>query len=150
MAKVKLVHVPYKGGAESAIATAAGQVDTSFASVTSALPLLRADKLRPLAVTSMKRASLMPSIPTVDESGLPGYDRSTWYSMLAPAGVPRDIIARLNVEIGKVVNATDMIDLLNKQSLEPQTSTPEQLAALVRAEIVQNAKLIKLTGLKPE
>lgn len=150
MAKVNIVHVPYKGGAEVAVAIAAGEVDMSFPSVTTALPLLEAGKLRALAVTSAKRASLMPSVPTLDESGLPGYDRSSWYGVLAPAGVPKDVIARLNAAIAKVVNTLEMKESLNRQGFEPQTSTSEQFAALIRREIAQNAKLVKLAGLKAE
>jgi tripartite-type tricarboxylate transporter receptor subunit TctC len=151
MAKVNIVHVPYKGGsAESVIAAASGQVDMTFASITSALPLLGVGKLRPLAVTSTKRASLMPSIPTLDESGLPGYDYSGWYGVIAPAGVPSDIIAWLNAVIVKAVNTPEMKESFNKQGREPQTNEPEQFAALIRSELAQNAKLAKLAGLKAE
>ena len=150
MAKVSIVHVPYKGGAESVIANAAGEVDLNFASINTALPLLEAGKLRPLAVTSAKRSSLMPSIPTLDESGLPGYDRTGWWGVLAPAGVPKDIIAQLNAAIAKAVNTPEMKESLNKLGFEPQTSTPEQFAALIRSEIAQNATLIKTAGVKAE
>ena len=151
MAKVNIVHVPYKGGsAESVIAVAVGQIDISFPNITAALPLLEARKVRSLAVTSAKRASLMPSIPTLDESGLPGYDRSTWYGLLAPAGVPKVIIAQLHAVIDKVVNAPEMKESFNKQGAEPQTNTPEQFAALIRSELAQNASLVKLAGLKVE
>ncbi len=150
MAKVKLVHVPYKGGSESVVAAAAGDVDISFASTTSALPFLRSGRLRPLAVTSAKRASLMPSIPTMGESALPGYDHSVWYGVLAPAAVPKDILARLNAAIRKAVDLPQTKEVLKAQGLEPQTNTPEQFAALIRAEIAQNAKLIKLADLKAE
>ncbi len=151
MAKVNIVHVPYKGGsAESIIAVAVGQIDISFPNITAALPLLEARKVRSLAVTSARRASLMPSIPTLDESGLPGYDRSTWYGLLAPAGVPKDIIAQLHAVIGKVVGTPGMKEAFNKQGAEPQTNTPEQFAALIRSELAQNASLVKLAGLKVE
>lgn len=150
MAKVRLVHVPYKGGADAVVATASGQVDMSFASVTSALPLIKVGKLKALAVTSATRVSSAPSIPTVNESGLPGYDRSSWYGIAAPAAVPKDIIARLNAEIGKAVNTPEMKESLNKQGLEPQTNTSEQFVALVHKEIADSARLIKLTGAKAE
>ncbi len=150
MAGVKLVHVPYKGGSESVVAAAAGQVDINFASTTSALPLLKSGRLRPLAVTSTKRASLMPSIPTVAESALPGYDHSVWYGVLAPSGVPRDIVTRLNTAIRKAVDLLQTKEALKAQGLEPQTTTPEQFAALIRTEMVQNAKLIKVADLKAE
>lgn len=149
-AKVSIVHVPYKGGAESTIAAASGEVAMTFAAVAVALPLVNTGKLKPLAITSVKRASLLPRIPTIAESGVPGYDYSAWYGMLAPAGVPRDIIARLNVAIGKAVQTPDTKEALTKQGLEPAANTPEQFAALIRADLAQTVKLIKLTGLKAE
>lgn len=150
MAKVDIVHVPYRGGAENAIANASGQVEMSFLSVPSITPLLVGGRLRPLAVTSIKRASFMPSLPTLDESGLRGYDYSNWNGVTGPAGMPKDIIARLNAMIGKVVNTSDMKESLNRQGLEPQTSTPEQFAAFIHTEVAKNAKLIKLIGMKAE
>ncbi len=150
MAKLNIVHVPYKGGAESVIANAAGEVDLNFASINTVLPLLEAGKLRPLAVTSARRSSLMPLIPTLDESGLPGYDRVGWWGVLAPAGAPKDIIAQLNAIIAKAVSTSEMKKSLNKLGFEPQTSTPEQFAALIRNEIAQNARLIKTAGVKAD
>jgi tripartite-type tricarboxylate transporter receptor subunit TctC len=150
MANVRIVHVPYKGATEFVIANAAGEVDMSFASITPALPFLEAEKLRALAVTSAKRVSFIPSIPTLHESGLPGYDRSSWYGVLAPARVPKEIITQLNAAIGKAFNTPEVKTALNKQALEPQTSTPEQYGAFVRDEIAQNARLIKLSGVKAE
>lgn len=150
MAKVNIVHVPYKGSADIVVAIASGQIDMSFPSITVAQPLVDVGKLRALAVTSAKRMSSVPSIPTLDESGLPGYDRSAWYGVAAPAGVPKAIIARLNSEIGKAVNTAEMKESFNKQGLEVQTDTPEQYAAFIHSEIVQNAKLVQSAGVKPE
>jgi len=150
MADVKLSHVPYKGSMESAIATAAGQIEISFPSIASVGPLLDAGKLRAIAVTSAKRALSMPSLPTISESGLPGYDRRSWFGVIAPAGVSKDIIARLNAVLAKVGNAPEIKSALNKQGLEPQTTSPEEFAAFIRSEIAQNAKLIKLSGAKTE
>jgi tripartite-type tricarboxylate transporter receptor subunit TctC len=150
MAKSSLAHVPYKGSSESAIATAAGQIDMSFPDATAVLPLVDAGRLKALAVTSAKRASMLPSMPTLSESGLPGYDYSTWKGVLAPAGVPKDIIARLNAVIGKAVDTPEIKESLNKQGLDPQTSTPEQFAALIHGDIAKNAKLIALAGVKVE
>lgn len=150
MAKVNIVNVPYKGGADNVIAAASGQVDMSFASIPSLLPLLEAGRIRPLAVTSARRASLLPSLPTLDESGLPGYDRSSWQGVLAPAGVPKDIIVRLSTAIGRVVDIPEMNQALIKQGLEPQTNTPEQFAAFIHRELAKNAELIKSIGAKTE
>ena len=150
MAGVNIVHVPYRGSAESVLATAAGQIDMSFASVTSALPLLDAGKAKPdavkvtpLAVTSAKRASSAPSVPTLDEAGLPGFDLFSWYGVVGPVGISKEILARLNAAIGKVVNTPEMKDAFNKQGLEAQTDTLEQFTAFIHSEIVRNAKLIK-------
>ncbi len=150
MAKVSLVHVPYKGAGESVVATASGQVDINFPSAPAALPLLGAGKFRALAVTSARRSSLLPSIPTLDESGLAGYDVPTWYGVLAPAAVPKDIIAQLTAAIGKVVNTPEMKEAINKQGMEPQTSSPEQFAAFMRRQSGQIAKLVELAGMKAE
>lgn len=150
MAKVKIVHVPYKGGAESSIATAAGQIDMSFASITSAMPFVHAGKLKALAITSAKRTSLQPSIPTIDESGVPGYDRTSWYGVCASAGAPKDVIARLNAAIVKTLGISDLKDSFHRQGLEARASTPEQFATFIQGEIAQNIKLVKLIGLKPE
>jgi tripartite-type tricarboxylate transporter receptor subunit TctC len=148
--KVNIVHVPYKGASEFVIAAAGGQIDMGFPSITPALPLLETGKLKALAVTSVKRSALLPQVPTVSESGLPGYEVSTWYGVTAPAGVPKEIVSRLNAVIGKAVNAPEMKEALNKQGLEPRTSTPEQFAAFVKTEIAQNAKLIKAAGIQAE
>ena len=150
MAKVKTINVPYKGGSETVVATAGGQVDMSFPTLMTALPAVNAGKLRALAVTSMKRASLTPSIPTLNESGLSGYDRPSWFGVVAPAGVSKDIIARLNSLMVKAINTPETKDSLIKQGFEPQTNTPKQFAALIRNEIDQTARLIKLLGIRPE
>ena len=150
IAKINITHVPYKGAAEFVVANASGQIEISFPAIPAALPLINAGKLRALAVTTKTRASLMPSIPTLDELGLRGYDRSAWYGVLAPAAVPKDIIVRLNAAIGAVVNTAEMKDLLNKQGVEPQSSTMEQFGALVHNEIAVNSKLIKSIGARAE
>jgi tripartite-type tricarboxylate transporter receptor subunit TctC len=150
MAKVDILHVPYKGGAEASVALAAGQIDLSLPAISSVLPLLDAGNLRALAVSSAKRASLMPSIPTLDESGVPGYDRSVWYGIAAPAGVPSNIITRLNGAITDIVNTAEMKEALRKQGLQAVTNTPGQFAALLRDEIAANRTLIAVAGVKAE
>lgn len=147
MANVKMTHVPYKGGADNAIANASGQIDASFPSVASALPYLASAKIRPLAVTHTRRSSLLPAVPTIDESGLPGYDRLGWYGLLAPARVPQDVVTRMSSIIDKAVNTAQMKDLLKKQGLEAQTNTPEKFAEFIATELARNAKLVKAAGL---
>ena len=150
MAGVKIAHVPYKGSADSAIATAAGHIEISFPSVVAVIPLVEARKLRPIAVTRARRASLMPSLHTISEAGLPGYDRSTWFGVVAPASVPKDVVPRLNAVIGKVVNTAEIRALLMKQGLEPQTNTPEEFAAFIQTQLAQNAALVKSSGVKTD
>lgn len=146
MANVRVVHVPFKGGSESAIATVSGQVDMSYTSIAAGLPLVDAGKVRALGVTSLKRASAMPAVPTFDESGLPGYQRSGWNGLVAPAGTRPEVIGALNTAISRIVNAREMKDWLVKQGLEAQTGTPEEFWTFVRRELVQNAALVKQAG----
>lgn len=150
IAKVAIVHVPYKGVSDGVTATASGQVDMIFASIPAARPLLEAGKVRSLAVSTRKRTSLMPSMPTLDESGVPGYDRSGWYGVLAPAGLSRDVVMRLNAIIGKVVNTPEMKEAFNRQGLEPATSTPEEFGQFIRNEVAQNIEVVKAAGIKIE
>ena len=146
MAKVKITHVPYKGVSEGVTALAGGQIEMIFGSFPATLPLNEAGKIRMLAVSTLKRTAVMPSLPTVDEAGVPGYERYGWYGVTAPAGVGKDVIARLNAGIVKVVATPEMRDTFTKQGLDPQTNTPEQYAAFIRSELVQTAKLIKESG----
>ena len=146
MTQVDMVEVPYKGATNAVTATVAGQVDISFPSITAALPLMQSGRLRVLAVTSAKRATLLPAVPTVAESGLPGFQRSTWHGLLAPAGVPKEIVTTLNALVVKIVNTPEVSELLTRQGLEPQTNTPEQFAELIRNDIAQVTKLIRTTG----
>ena len=150
MAGVKMLHVPYKGAPEASRGVVAGEIDVGFPSVTSALPLVNQGKLRVLAVSTLKRAAQMPSVPTLDESGLKGYQRAGWNGFFAPAGVPREIITRLNSVIVKSANAPEIKEAMVKQGLEVQTNTPEEFAAFIRNERAQNAKLVKFAGIKIE
>ena len=146
MAKVSITHVPYKGVAEGVTALAAGQVEMIFGSFPATLPLYEARKIRMLAVSTLKRTAVMPQLPTVDEAGVPGYDRYGWYGVMAPAGVPKDAIAKLNAGIVKVTAMQEMRDTFAKQGLDPQTNTPQEFAAFIRSELQQTAKLIKASG----
>jgi len=151
MAKVDILPVSYKGGGDAVVALASGQIDMYISSVPSLLPLLEAGRIRLLAVTSAKRLSTFPSLPTIGESGLPGYDYANWTGVVAPAGTPKDIIARLNAELGKVINTADITETLTKKmGMVPETGTPEQLAAFMREMLQKNAKIIKSIGLKPQ
>ena len=150
MAKVKMVHVPYKGASDAVVATASGQLAASFPSVAGTLPLLATGKLKALAVTSAKRVPSLPLVPTLDEAALPGYDYFAWYGVGAPARAPKDIVAKLNSAIGKAVQTADMKEALGKQGFEAQAETPEQFGALIHREIERTSKLIAATGIKIE
>lgn len=150
MAGIKLTHIPYKGVSDGVTATAIGQSDMIFASYPAASPLLQIKKVKPLAVSIAKRWVMMPDIPSLDESGLKGFDRSGWYGMLVPANTPKDIIARLNSTIVSILAAPEMADGMRKQGLEPSTSTPEEFGAFIRTEIAQNVKIAKSAGITLE
>jgi tripartite-type tricarboxylate transporter receptor subunit TctC len=142
--------VPYKGIVEGMTGVAGGEVDIIFASIPASLPLRNAGRLRALAVTTGERTPLAPDMPTLHESGVTGYDRSGWYGVLAPAGVPRDVVARLNSAIVKVVSMPEMKAAFMQQGLEPATSTPEAFGEFIRSEIAENVKLVKAAGIKVE
>lgn len=155
MANVDIVHVPYKGGLDNVIANVSGLVDMVFASMPSLMPVIGGGgagnpRLRALAVTSARRASFKPELPTLDESGVRGYDRSSWVGMLAPANVPKEIVARVNAALVKVVNTNDIKAAFAKQGLEAQTTSAEQFAAFISAQLEQNRKLIHAIGLKQQ
>jgi tripartite-type tricarboxylate transporter receptor subunit TctC len=150
MAKVKITHVPYKGGAQSAVAVASNEIDMSFPSIPVALPLMASNRVRPIGITTAKRASFLPNVPTISESGLTGYDLSVWYGMLTPAGLPKSIVARLNSEMVKTMNLPDIKETLAKLGMDATSSTPEQFAAFLREDLEKNAKLIKFAGIKAD
>ena len=121
-----------------------------FASIPAAMPLTNANRVRALGVTTGQRTPLAPNMPTLAESGLPGFDRSGWYGVLAPANVPREIVTRLNTAIVKIVSTPDMKEAFMKQGLDPATNTTEAFGQFIRDEIAQNIKLVKSAGIKVE
>lgn len=150
MAKVKIIHVPYKGVSEGVRAVAAGEADMIFASITAAKPLLDARKVKALAISTIRRTRLMPELPTLDETGLPGYDRSGWYGVLAPAGAAAEVVSRLNATIAAVVNTPAMLEAFNRQGLEPATTSAQEFGAFIRREVAQNIKVVKEAGIAVE
>ena len=143
MAGIKLLHVPYKGGGPALIDLLAGQVQVLFATHLSSWQHVQSGRIRALAVSTAKRPASLPDLPTLAESGVPGYDSGVWYAVLAPAGTPREIIARLNGEIIRALNQPDFRSLLTNNSIDPIGSTPEQLGAYIRSEIKKYAKVVK-------
>ncbi len=150
MAGVTLTHVPYKGLGPGLLDLMAGRLHTVFSTAPSALPHVKTGRLRALAVTSGARSNLVPQLPTVAESGVPGYDAATWYGIIAPAGTPRAVIARLNNEITTVLGVAEFCEQLMNAGADPAPNTPDQFATLIQSEIAKWAKVIKLSGAKAE
>ncbi len=150
MAGVKMVHIPYKGNAPALTDLVGGHVDLIFNGLTSALPLIKAGKLRALAVTSMQRSSALPDVPTVDETGLKGFEAVAWNGLGAPAKTPREIIAKINADAVKIVNSPELKERLKTEGSDPVGNTPEQYAAFLRDEVAKWARVIKFAGVKPE
>jgi tripartite-type tricarboxylate transporter receptor subunit TctC len=150
MAKIDMLHVPFKGGAQAMPALISGEVATSFSTIVSAQPLVAGGKLRGLAVTSAKRFPSAPDVPTVAESGLPGYEAVAWYGVFAPDGTPRDIVTRLNAEIVRIVNSPDVRESLLKQGAESYATSPEAFSKVVQRDVAKWAKVVKASGAKPD
>jgi tripartite-type tricarboxylate transporter receptor subunit TctC len=150
MTGVKWVHIPYKGGGPAIIELLAGHHVLYFGNVPSVIQHVRAGKLRPLAVTGAKRSIAVPEIPTVAESGVPGFLVTTWYGVSAPARTPRPIIDKLNAEMVRALNLPDLRTRLANDGADPVGNTPEQYTAFVENEITKWAKVIKAAGIKGE
>ena len=149
-AGIQINHIPYKGTAPAITDLLGGHIQVFFAGMPPALPQVRAGKLRALAVTTAKRTLLMPQLPTVAESGLRGFVIDNWQGVLLPANTPRDIVARLNSEIVKILALPDVKQRLSEQGAEPAGTTPEQFAAYIRSEIDKYAGIIRKSGAKVE
>jgi tripartite-type tricarboxylate transporter receptor subunit TctC len=146
MAKIDVQHIPYKGAAPAITALMAGEVSFMFDNLASATPLIRAGKLKALAVTTAKRTPFFPALPTMAEAGLPGFDMSTWFGVFAPAGTPPAVIAKLNAELVHILKTLDMNERLANLGAEPVGNTPEQFSAYIRREIPKYAKVIHDSG----
>ncbi|MEO7729242.1 MAG: tripartite tricarboxylate transporter substrate binding protein [Burkholderiales bacterium] len=151
LAKVQLTHVAYKGDTPALADLLGGHVDLAFIAVSATAPYIKAGKLRALAVTSAQRTPVMPDLPTVAEAGgLPEFDISTWWGMLAPAGTPADAVNKLSAAMAKIAAMPDIKTRFGELGLEAASNTPEQFAAFIKSEIQKFAKLAKLAGVKPE
>lgn len=149
-ARIDVVHVPYKGTPLAVTDLLTGQVSFMFANALSVLPHVSAGRLRALGVTSAKRNAATPQLPTLAEAALPGFESGTWYAVLAPAGTPRELVVRLNAEIGKLTQHPEIRERLAAQGAEALTMTPEQTGAYVRSEIAKWGKVVKASGAKVE
>ena len=149
-AGIKLSHVPYKGSNPALMDALAGNVDLLVSSLPSAMGQIKAGKLRPLAVTSGKRSSSLPDVPTVAESGFKGFDVSTWYGVFAPAGTPAGVVGMLNAEVNKLLATAEVKAAIHAQGAEPLAMTPEQLSTLLKAEYAQWKGIVEASGAKIE
>ena len=150
MAGISIVHVPYKGGAASITDLIAGQVQLVISSAPSVVPHVRSGRLRALAIGSAKRTPALPDVPTVAESGVPGYEYTTWYGIFAPARTPAPIVARLNAEFVRMLADPQMTQRFQSQGGDPASSTPAQLTAYMREEMARWTRVIKTAGIKIE
>jgi tripartite-type tricarboxylate transporter receptor subunit TctC len=149
-AKIKVLHVPYKGTGPALQDTIGGQVQLIFGAIPATLPHVKAGRLRALAVTTSKRVAAAPDLPTVAESGFPGYEVTNWHGLVAPKGVPRPIIERLNKEINALIQAEDMKKHMETEGLEPAGGTPERFGEILKTEATRWAKVVKQAGIKVE
>jgi len=147
---MRFQHVPYKGEGQAALDVSSGQIDFMFANIPSVLGIVRAGKLRVIAVGGTTRTSLMPSVPTVAESGVPGYEMTGWFGLFSPAGVPRDILMQLNTEINRGLQSPAIKEILTQQGADPMQGSVDQYAAFVRNELAKWAKVVAAAGLKVE
>ncbi len=145
--KIDMVHVPYKGATLATVALIGGEVDEVIVSVASVLPLIQSGKVRALAVLSERRVATLPGVPTSKESGVNDFLMSIWYGMFAPAGTPREIIARLNREVVKALESPAMRERMAAAGIDPWPGTPEQMADLLRSETARYARIIESAGL---
>jgi len=150
MAGIDLLHVPYKGSAPATVAVIAGDVAFIFSTMPAALPHVKSGKLRALAVTTPARVAAVQDIPTVAESGLPAFDLTLYSGVIGPAGMPREIVERVNGELAKVVNSPEIREFFATQGATPMASSPEQFAEHMRADIVKLGKAVKASGAKAD
>jgi len=148
MAGVKMQHIPYKGRAQAVPDLLGGRIAMIFDNMPSALPLVKAGEVKAIAVTSASRSPAAPNIPTIAESGLPGFEATSWFALYAPAGLPKDVLARINAETVRVMALPDVKEKLSSLGLEVGTGTPEALGTFMQAETAKWAKVVKESGAK--
>lgn len=150
IARVSMVHVPYKGTAPAVTDLIGGHVQVIFSSISVMLSHINDGKLRPLAVGSEKRMSMLPNVPTMVESGVKGFDASSWYGFFATAGTPRPIVARLSSEVSKILQRDEIVKLLVAEGAAPVGNTPEEFSSHIRTELVKWREAVRAAGVKPE
>ena len=150
LGRVNIVHVPFKGGAPALTALMSGEVQMSYENSLIVVPHIKAGKLHALAVTGVQRSKLMPELPTIAEGGLPGYAASGWYGFVVPAAVSKEIVGRLNADIGRILRMPDVVERLSGQGAEPVGGTAEQFGAFIRSEIEKWTGLVKTANMKAD
>ena len=150
VAKIDVVHIPYKGATPAITDLIAGQVSFTMASVLSVLPYAKQGRLRMLAVTTAKRPGALPDIPTIAEAGLPGFEVSNWYGVLATGGTPRPIVDRLNGELNRIARVPDLAEKLAAQGADPATGTPDDFERFIQTELKKWAVVVRGAGINPE
>ncbi len=150
MSNLKMVHVPYRGTPSMTLDLLSGQIDLVTTSTTQVAPHIKSGRLRAIGVTSRQRSAQLPNVPTIEEAGLPGYEIVGWYSLLAPAATPRDIVMTLNKHFVQALTQPAVKANIAAEGALPGGNSPDQFAAFIRAEVEKYAKLIKLTGIKPD
>ncbi|MCI3951035.1 MAG: transporter substrate-binding protein, partial [Burkholderiales bacterium] len=146
----RMALIPYKGSGQALVDLIAGHVFAHVDQISSALPYIKADRIRAIAVTTAQRAALLPDVPTLAESGLPGFDASTVTAVLAPAATPRNVVTRLNATLVKLLSAREIRERFASLGAEVQPSTPEELARFIREDLAQWVKVVKQAGIKLE
>jgi len=147
---IRMEHVPYKGSAPSLVGLVSGEVQVVFTSIPAGLAQVRAGRIKPLAVSTLKRSSAMPDVPTIDESALKGYDAASWYGLFMPTGSPKNAVAAISKEVVKIMQAPDIRERFMADGFEPAGLGPDEFSRYLRAEIVKWDRIIKAAGIKPE
>jgi tripartite-type tricarboxylate transporter receptor subunit TctC len=150
LAKLKMTHVPYKGQGQAMIDLLGGHLRVAFPSIPASIPFIKTGKLVALGIATNKRSSALPDLPTIDESGVKGYDVSAWYGVLGPPRMPRPLLAKLNGEINRILKLPDVRQSMSQQGADPLGSTPEAFAAAIAADIPKWKKVVADAGIKPE
>jgi tripartite-type tricarboxylate transporter receptor subunit TctC len=150
MAGLQMIHVPYKNTAQKNVDLISGQVELMFGAIPSVNVPVRAGQMRAIAVSGSRRSTLLPDLPTVSESGLPGYELVSWNGLFAPARTPDPVLSRLNGEVRKALDSADMKSRLRQDGADPAPGSPAELAALVRSELAKYAKLVTAARIKAE
>ena len=149
-AKVNLIVVPYKGNAPAVTAVMSGEVSLVFGGIAQSLPQVRAGRLRAMGVASPRRSQVMPEVPTISESGLPGFEAGAWYGLLAPGPTPRAVVDRLNAEVVRILKLPDLQQRFRAEAFDVPADTPNQFAAVIRAEIAKWAGVVKQAGIRAD